>query len=275
MAFDPERFGGIQRLVGQRGADALGRARVCVVGVGGVGTWAAEALARSGVGCIGLVDLDDACVTNTNRQLHATSATVGLPKVRAMADRIGSIAPGCEVVCVEEFFTPDTAAPVLAHGWDWVVDAIDHVGNKAALVEACLDAGVGVVVSGGAGGRMDPGRIRAGDLGRTGGDGLLRALRQRLRGRFGQRDHWGVPAVYSDERQRFPGADGEPCDVADGSGPRRLDCASGYGTASFVTGVFGLVAASVVVRAIADAAAGAADASLARVDATATNPGRG
>jgi tRNA A37 threonylcarbamoyladenosine dehydratase len=247
-----DRFGGIARLFGSDGLARLERARVLVIGVGGVGTWSAEALARSAVGTIGLVDLDDVCVTNTNRQLHALDGNFGRPKVDAMADRIRAIAPDCRVETIADFFTPATAAAILNPGWNVVIDAIDHVGNKRALIEACLDRGIPVLVSGGAGGRRDPTRVMIDDLSRSGHDGLLRELRRQLRqSRPMPAGDWGIRCVFSTEKPVFPGADGTVCEAPTDGTRLRLDCSSGFGTASFVTGVFGLALAGEAVRLVA------------------------
>lgn len=240
-----DRFDGIARLYGTSGLSRLAAARVLVVGIGGVGTWAVEALARSGVGAMGLVDLDDICVTNTNRQLHALDGNFGRPKVEAMAERVRAIAPACRVTETVDFFTAATATSILDTGWDLVIDAIDNVPNKCLLVSSCLDAGIPVLVSGGAGGRRDPTQVRVDDLARSGHDGLLRELRRTLRAqRAMPADPWGVPAVFSTEKPVFPGADGEVCATRNDETRLRLDCATGFGTASFVTGAFGFALAS-------------------------------
>jgi len=249
-----ERFSGIARLYGTRAWERVRSGRVCVVGIGGVGSWTVEALARSGVGHVTLVDLDDICVSNTNRQLHTTDATVGQSKVAAMAARARSIAPDCDVATVEDFAVAETIDGILEPGFDVVVDAIDDTRNKCRLIAACRERAVACVVSGGAGGRRDPSRLSIDDLARSGGDGLLRDVRRTLRRDFGFASDapWGVAAVFSTERPVFPGADGEVCERPDGTS-LRLDCATGFGTASYVTGVVGLAAAGVAVDLLAGA----------------------
>lgn len=245
------RFGGIARLYGVSGLARLRRAHVCVVGVGGVGSWSVEALARSGVGQITMIDLDDVCVTNTNRQLPAMVDTVGLQKIDVMAARVAQINPECVVRCVHEFVLADTVEATLdAGGYDVVLDAIDDLPNKAALLVACMRRGLPVVTVGGAGGRRDPTQVVRDDLSRSGGDGLLRRTRRELRRHLElpEREGWGVPAVFSRERAVFPGADGEVCDRPDPELNLKLDCASGFGTASFVTGAFGFAAAAAVIE---------------------------
>ena len=160
---DP-RFGGVARLCGENGLRRLGESSVCVIGVGGVGCWAAEALARSGVGAITLVDLDDVCVTNTNRQLHAVEGAHGRPKVDVMRERLLTIAPGGRVEAVRQFVTGENAARVLGGEFDCVIDAIDSVTNKCAIILTCLERGLPLVVAGAAGGRLDPTLVRVDDL---------------------------------------------------------------------------------------------------------------
>jgi tRNA A37 threonylcarbamoyladenosine dehydratase len=247
------RFGGIARLYGVAGLERLRAARVMVIGVGGVGSWVAEALARSGVGELRLVDLDDVCLTNTNRQLHALTATVGRPKITVMAERVATIAPECRVVAVHDFFTASNAAELVDPELSWVVDAIDGFRHKCALITRCHDAGVPLVTMGGAGGRRDPTRVQVADLAESEGDRLLHRVRKELRQKHGysRKGRWNIPCVYSAEVPVFPTADGGVCESRDEAETLRLDCATGFGTASFLTGAFGLAAASVVVTGVA------------------------
>lgn len=251
---DRFRFDGMARLLGRVGAEAVGRAHVCVIGLGGVGSWTAEALARSGVGALTLIDLDEICVSNVNRQLHTLDGTIGRLKIEVMAERIHGINPDCAVHLVDDFFAQDNAEALLSRGYDHVVDAIDVPPLKALLVAMCRERGLPLVVVGGAGGRVDPTAVVVGDLNKSRNDGLLRRVRKRLRQQHGferTKGLWEIPAVFSDELPVYPAADGEVCDRPDPeNAPRRLDCATGYGAASFVTGTFGFVAASVVVRAL-------------------------
>ena len=241
-----ERFGGIIRLYGVAAAQRIRQGHVCVIGIGGVGSWTAEALARTGVGTLTLIDLDDICVTNTNRQIHAVSSTIGRSKVDVMADRVLAIHPDCNVVRIHDFFTASTAESLLLPAFDVVVDAIDDVANKCRLLALCRQRGIPVVAVGGAGGRRNPALIRVDDLSQSGGDGLLRDVRRTLRHTwsFPEKGPWGIRTVFSVEKAVFPGSDGEICDRPDPSMNLKLDCASGFGTASFVTGTFGLMAAA-------------------------------
>lgn len=236
------RFGGIERLYGAGSLDRLAAACVCVVGIGGVGSWAAEALARSGVGRLTLIDLDHVAESNVNRQVHALEDTLGMAKVQAMRERIARINPDCRVDCVDDFVTPENAAALLpAH--DAVLDCIDQVRAKAALIAHCRRHGIPVVTTGGAGGRVDPTRIRIDDLARTTQDALASKLRARLRKDYGfprdAKKKFGVPCVFSDEQiGRAAGA--AACALDGGAG---LACA-GYGSSMAVTAAFGCAAAA-------------------------------
>lgn len=234
------RFGGIARLYGDDALDALQSVRVCVVGIGGVGSWAAETLARSGVGRLRLIDLDHVSESNINRQVHALEPTLGQAKVQAMHQRIGDINPALEIDVVEDFLTANNAKKMLAD-CDVIIDAVDDVRAKVAIVLFCRDAGVDLVVCGGAGGKIDPTRIHVEDLARTKQDPLLASLRRRLRAEYGySRDpkrKFGITTVYSDEPLRRPDA---ACDAAPLQG---LACA-GYGSSMAVTASFGLFAAA-------------------------------
>ena len=151
-----QRFGGIARLYGQRALGSFSQAKVCVVGIGGVGSWAAEALARAGINQITLIDMDDICITNTNRQIHAMQGTVGRLKTEVMAERIRAINPDCEVIEVDDFVTADNLGEHIKREFDYVVDAIDSVKAKVALIAFCKRNKIPVIVAGGAGGQMDP-----------------------------------------------------------------------------------------------------------------------
>jgi tRNA A37 threonylcarbamoyladenosine dehydratase len=241
------RFGGVARLYGAGAGGRLARARVCVVGVGGVGSWAAEALARSGVGRLTLIDLDHVAESNINRQIHALDPTLGQAKVLAMAERIRTINPLAEVEGVEDFVTEDNAGALLA-GFDVVIDAIDSVRAKVAIVLACRARRIALVMAGGAGGKSDPARIRVDDLSRTEQDPLLAKVRKRLRSEHGfprnPKRPFGIVAVYSCEPLRL---DDLACDLP--HGPQGLSCA-GYGSSVMVTASVGLFAAARAVERI-------------------------
>ncbi len=245
------RFGGVGRLYG-RAAGTLARRRVMVVGIGGVGTWVVESLARSGVGSLALVDADDICVTNTNRQLHAVEESFGEPKAAAMARRVRSIHPGCRVEVVGEFLSAGNVARLLEPEPDVVVDAIDAVAAKAVLAAHCVRNGVRMVCCGAAGGRRDPFALKRADLGRSGGDPLLRRLRRVLRRDFdverNESGEFGISCVFSAEPQWFARADGTVCGEPEPGASTRLDCSAGLGTAAHVTGCFGLAAAALALE---------------------------
>lgn len=253
-----DRFGGVGRLVGREALDRLAAAHVAVVGLGGVGSWTVEGLARSGIGALTLIDLDDVCITNVNRQLPAVEGQIGRPKAAVLAERVRAINPGCRVTVVTEFFTAASADRLLAGPFDYVVDAIDGVPAKALLIASAMQRGWPVLTVGGAGGRTDPTQVRTGDLGESSADSLLRLVRKTLRREHGfaageqrGRMHFGVRCVWSEEKQLFPWADGTCSTRREPGTNLRLDCASGFGTAVFVTGAFGLAAAGEVVRAVA------------------------
>jgi tRNA A37 threonylcarbamoyladenosine dehydratase len=252
-----DRFGGVSRLVGRAGLERLHASHVCVVGVGGVGSWTVEGLARSGVGALTLIDLDDVCVTNVNRQLPALDGQIGRPKVTVLAERARLINPECRVETVHEFFTAASAERLLTGRFDFVIDAVDLMSHKALLIAACRERGFPVLTIGAAGGRRDPTKIQSGDIGEA-GDELLRQVRKKLR-----RDHgftsgahrgitrMGVRCVWSNEPPVFPWANGTCAAEPEPGTSLKLDCESGFGTAVFVTGAFGLIAAGEVVNAIA------------------------
>jgi tRNA A37 threonylcarbamoyladenosine dehydratase len=245
------RFSGIARLYGQAALERFFNARVAVIGIGGVGSWAVESLARSGIGHLTLVDLDEICVTNVNRQLHAMNGQIGRQKTDAMADRVRAINPQAEVKILPTFFTEKNAAQILDLGFDAVLDAIDSIKHKALLLAECQRRNIPVVTCGGAGGRRDPTRIRVTDLAYSGKDALLHQLRRTLRNDHGfpktplntKPLPMSIDAVFSDEPPYFPQSDGSvSCDRPENS-DLRLNCESGYGTATHVTASFGLIAA--------------------------------
>lgn len=239
------RFGGIGRLYGVDALEKFRRAHVCVIGIGGVGSWAAEALARSAIGRITLIDLDHIAESNTNRQIHALGEEYGKSKVQAMAERIRAINPLCEVIVFEEFVAEDSLDFLMGQGYDYVLDAIDQTRVKAAIINWCKLNKVNLVTTGSAGGQIDPSRIRVDDLARTIQDPLASRLRSLLRKKYcftrDVKKKFGVECVFSDEPLRYPSSD-KVCD-ADQGGVTGLNC-SGFGSSVCVTATFGLVAAS-------------------------------
>ena len=240
----------------------LARARVIVFGLGGVGSYAVEGLVRSGVGHLTLVDFDDVCVTNLNRQLHATVRTVGKGKAELMAQRCLEVNPDCTVTPVAEFYRAENAEQLLRPGWDFVVDAIDNVKAKLHLLHRCVQLGIPVVSSMGAAGRLDPTALRVDDLSETIMDPFAKDIRKLLRRKYGVETdrRTGITAVYSVEAPRTPvpltydaATEGFLC-VCPSRENDFHTCdhrTQVNGSVAFVTSVFGMNAAGVVVRRIA------------------------
>ncbi|ARU54977.1 ATP-dependent tRNA threonylcarbamoyladenosine dehydratase/tRNA(ANN) ct(6)A37 cyclic threonylcarbamoyladenosine biosynthesis enzyme [Oleiphilus messinensis] len=250
------RFGGIRRLYGQAAYDRFQNAHVCIVGIGGVGSWAAEALARSAIGHLTLIDLDDICVSNINRQIHALDGHIGQLKVEAMAERIRRINPHCQVNARVSFLTEKNLAELINDEFDYVLDAIDSVKMKTRLIAHCKRQKIPIVCAGGAGGQTDPTQIQMADLGRTYQDPLLAKVRSQLRKNYGfssnPKRKLGIDCVFSTEQLTYPKADGEVCQQKpENNGPVRLDCASGFGAVTHITATFGFFAVSRVLQKIA------------------------
>jgi len=250
------RFGGIARLYGDAALTRFRAAQVCVIGVGGVGSWIVEALARSAIGNITMIDLDNLAESNINRQIHALTDTLGKAKVTALAERIAQINPFCRVTEIEDFITPDNLDEMIGPGnYDYIIDAIDNVRAKTALIVYCRQHGIKLVTIGGAGGQIDPTKIEVRDLCRTEQEPLLAKVRKRLRAEHGfprgTKNKFGVDAVFSTEPLRVPET-GAACELDDdvSVGITGLNCA-GYGSAMVVTAAFGLVAAGLVLRKLA------------------------
>ncbi|WP_395771637.1 ThiF family adenylyltransferase [Arenimonas sp.] len=246
-----ERFAGVERLYGKGALQRLGAAHVAVIGIGGVGSWLVEALARSGVGRMTLFDADDICVSNSNRQLHALDGNFGRAKVDAMAERCLAINPAVQVDAVSAFITPSNMAGMLAGPFDLVIDACDAFRVKVELIAWCRRRKQKLIVIGAAGGRTDPSQIRVRDLARTEQDALLALIRRKLRTEFNfpkNKDrYFSVPAVYSLENVQYPQADGSVCGIRPATDPEggfKLDCGDGLGAATHVTGAFAFVAAA-------------------------------
>jgi tRNA threonylcarbamoyladenosine dehydratase len=243
------RFGGVDRLYGRGALQRLSGRHVAVVGVGGVGSWSVEALARSGVGELTLIDPDDICVSNTNRQLPALDGNFGRAKVEVLAERVRAINPDIRLNMIASFLTPANLAELLDRGYDLVLDACDSFRVKVEMIAWCRRRKLPLIVVGSAGGRIDPTRIQVRDLSRTEHDALLSLIRKKLRQDFNfprNRDrYFSVPAVFSLENVRYPQADGSVCGTrpAGAEDGFRLDCGSGLGAAMHVTAAFGLVAA--------------------------------
>ena len=245
------RFGGVARLYGQAALARFRAAHVCVIGVGGVGSWIVEALARSAIGKLTLIDLDNVAESNINRQIQALSGTIGQAKIVALAERIAQINPFCQVRQVEDFIAPDNLDQMIGGaGYDYVVDAIDSVKSKAALIAYCRDHALPVIVIGSAGGQTDATRIEVRDLSKTEQEPLLKMVRKRLRSEYGFprsiKTKFQVDAVFSMEPLSMPETEAS-CDI---DGVTGLNCA-GYGSSVVVTATFGMIAAGHVLNKLA------------------------
>ena len=250
------RFGGLRRLYGAAGYARVRNARVAVVGLGGVGSWAVEALARSGVAQLVLVDLDHVSESNVNRQVQALGATLGMSKAEALARRIADIHPGCVVHCIEEFADADNWPGLLPGEVDAVIDACDQSRAKLALAAWARRTGIAFVTCGAAGGKRRAEQLEVDDLHATTHDPLLASLRQRLRSQHGapRTGKLGVRCVFSRESVAPPQAEEAACEIGDaGAGAaaeaRRdntLNC-HGYGSTVVVTASFGMAAAGEVI----------------------------
>ena len=268
------RFGGVARLYGAAALERFKGAHVGVIGVGGVGSWVVEALARSAIGHITMIDLDNVAESNINRQIQANSDTLGKAKVTALSERIALINPYCQVTEVEDFVTPDNLEEMIGTDrFDYVIDAIDNVKAKTALIAYCRQHAVPLITIGAAGGQTDPGKIEIRDLSRTEQEPLLALVRKRLRQNHGfprgAKSKFGIDAVFSMEVLTMPET-AEVCEVppntestdskdSTGSGdvattPTQgvtgLNCA-GFGSSIVVTASFGMMAAAYVLRRLA------------------------
>lgn len=254
---DP-RFAGTDRLYGAGSAARLASKHACVVGLGGVGSWAAEALARAGVGALTLIDADEVCVSNTNRQLHALEGEFGRPKVDVVARRLRAINPALTVHTLAQFVTTTNLEELMQRGYDAVIDACDALRVKVAMIAFCWRRKIPIVVSGSAGGRADPTLITARDLSKTEHDILLGLVRKKLRDDYAwtrnPKRYFGVQAVFSRENVNYPQPDGTVCKTrtVDAEGGLKLDCAGGLGAAMHVTATFGMVAAARVIERLLD-----------------------
>lgn len=241
-------FAALPRVLGNANYDRLASARVCVVGIGGVGSWTVESLARSGIGHLTIIDHDDVSISNINRQLHALSSTIDQPKVELMRQRVLDINPHCDIDAVDDFLAEKNLPDYLERQFDVVVDAIDSIRFKAAMIYHCKRNRIPVITTGGAGGRLDPLKVSVADLSRTWNDALAAKVRSRLRAEYGfsknPKRRFGVECVFSCEQPRYPDKQGGVTHARPGVPGASLDCEHGYGSISMVTGTVGLVAAA-------------------------------
>ena len=237
-----QRFGGIGRLYTPEGLAKLRQSHVCVIGIGGVGSWAVEALARTGIGKITMIEMDDICVTNINRQIHAMTGTVAQLKTEAMKERVERINPECVVEIIDDFISPENIPEYLNRGYDYVLDAIDSVRTKAALIAYCKRNKIKLITTGGAGGQTDPSQIQIADLSKTIQDPLASRVRSLLRKEYNfsqnPKRKFGIDCVFSTQPLIFPKM-GEGCEVS-----ATMNCANGFGAVTMVTATFGFFAVS-------------------------------
>lgn len=240
-----QRFGGIGRLYAPEGLAILRQSHLCVIGIGGVGSWAVEALARSGVGKLTLIDMDDICVTNINRQIHAISGEIGKLKTEVMKDRVAKINPECDVTIIDDFITTDNLNDYLLRGYDYVIDAIDSVKVKAALIAFCKRNKIKIITTGGAGGQTDPTQIQIADLSKTIQDPLASKVRSLLRKSYNfsqnPKRKFGIECIFSTQPLIFPKMS-DKCEIS-----ATMNCANGFGAATMVTATFGFFAVSRVI----------------------------
>tara|TARA_B100001248_G_scaffold261746_1_gene254059 strand:- start:65398 stop:66138 length:741 start_codon:yes stop_codon:yes gene_type:complete len=230
---DEIKFSGIERLYGKDALLHFQSQRFTVIGLGGVGSWAAEALVRSGIKKLTLVDYDEICISNFNRQVHALDKHIGASKIKTLQERFTNIHANIEVNLIEDFYSQDNSDSILQQS-DIIIDAIDSLSAKCLLINECRKYEKKLVVSGGAGGKKDPCKLNVGDLSKTINDPLLQKLRKKLRRdyNFPRGDKkFHIPCVYSEELPQLPNA----CERPQG----QLDCETGFGTASFLTGSMG------------------------------------
>jgi len=247
-----QRFGGIARLYGESEAEQLRELHVCVIGLGGVGSWAVEALARTGIEKITLIDFDTVSASNSNRQLPAMQSTLGMKKHAVMAARVADINPDCQCHVIDDFITEKNMADYLDRGYDYVIDAIDSISFKAAIIYYCRRNKIPIITTGGAGGLIDPTQVSYRDLTRTCNDALAAKVRACLRQRHGYtrnpQRYFGVECVYSTEQPRYPAGEGKVSFAKPGIHGVSMDCNFAYGSSSVVTSVFGFVAVSRVIE---------------------------
>ncbi len=248
-----QRFSGLSRIFGEQSLDVLAQAHFCIVGVGGVGSWAAEACARSGIGALTLIDHDDIEASNTNRQIHTLDDTLGASKVEALQQRILLINPDNHCTAVDDLVTAANLAKFNFEQFDYVIDAIDQAANKMALMHYCRRNKISFVSTGGAGGKVDPTQIEVADLTRTSQDPLLAKVRSQLRWKHqysrNPSRRFGMDCVYSTEQPVYPTPAGGISQQKPSSAERTtLDCATGIGSFVAVTASFGMTASAHAIR---------------------------
>jgi len=247
-----DAFAGIERLYGKEAYALIKKMHVCVVGIGGVGSWVVEALARSAVAKITLIDFDTIATSNMNRQIHTLSNTIDKKKCTAMQERVQQINPRCDVTIIDDFITLENMAEFLLRDYDYVVDAIDSIKFKAGLIYFCKRNKIPVITTGGAGGLTDPSVIKVADLSKTYNDALAAKVRSTLRDQYNftrnPKRSFRIDCVFSAQQQLYPKEDGSVSHEKPGIHGVSLDCRFGYGAASYVTGTFGFIAVAHIIQ---------------------------
>lgn len=247
------RFGGIKRLYGSKALAMFKESHICIIGIGGVGSWVAEALARSGIGQLTLIDMDDICITNTNRQIHALADSIGEMKAEAMAARCRQINPDIKINIIDDFIDKQNCFEYLSSDFDYIFDAIDSIHAKVALVAHCKRNKYPLLTCGGAGGQLDPTQIRVTDLAKTVQDPLAAKVRSELRRFFNfsknPKRRFHVYCIFSTEQLSYPDQNGEVCkEKAESDGSMKMDCAGGFGASSMVTGSFAFIGVAFMLK---------------------------
>ncbi len=249
-----QRFSGIQRLYGQQKADIIPHLHICVIGIGGVGSWAVEGLARSGIGHITLIDHDDIALSNINRQIHTLSTSIEQSKVETMRERVLQINPHCHCQAIDDLLTQNNLEKYFhpEHSFDYVIDAIDSTKIKSALIYYCKRNKIPIITTGAAGGLLDPCAVTITDLSKTFNDPLAANVRSQLRYNYNfsrnSKRRFGIECVFSTEQQLYPQPDGSISQEKPLNKGTTLDCNFGYGSSACVTSIFGFVAAARVIE---------------------------
>ena len=258
--YTQRRFSGVTRMYGQAAYQGFQASHVCVIGLGGVGSWVVEALARSAIGELSLIDLDHVAESNINRQLQATESNLGKAKTTALAERVLDINPQCRIHCIEDFISAENQADILNQNYHWVIDCIDSFRTKSALIAYCRRNKIKLLTIGGAGGMIDPAKIKQVDLSRSRQDPLLAKVRKQLRQVYNfptnPTRRFNIPCIYSEEHLLYPDHQGNVSHQKPppSSSLTGLNCANGFGSSVCVTASFGFYAASYVLKQLAHTA---------------------
>ena len=251
------RFGGVERLYGKQALENFKQSHIIVIGIGGVGSWVVEALARNAIGKITLIDMDVVAESNINRQLPALSSTIGRNKTDVMAERVKEINSDCEVCIIEDFLTKENIQDLIAKDANYIIDCIDNSRVKAALISWCKRQKVKMITIGGAGGKVDPSLIKVSDLSRTIHDPLLSRTRKLLRQNYNfssnTKRRFNIPCIYSVEHVKYPTSDGEITNEKTQDEISGLSCAGGIGSSLMVTASFGFMAVAHILKKLQEA----------------------